>query len=480
MKLGILQVDHVRGPLREQHGDYDVMFMGLFAGQRLDFRIYDVLEGELPGSMQECDGYLITGSRFSTYDQETWIERLKLWVVRAHQARCKLIGICFGHQLIADALGGHVGPATSGWRVGVHENQFVEAPAQQRLVALQDGTSSTLAPFNLLFSHQDQVLEMPPGATLIATGNECPCAMYTVEDHILCLQGHPEMNSRYVSDLLQIRRPVIGDELADRGLTSLDRPTHQRRVAEWIVSFLGVRRADVHADVLIFDLDGTLVDREATMAAFLRKQWKEVPSLSTVCMDREAFVTAVLTYQEGGYEAKARTYEKALVSLMLFGATEDLSDVLADLVTELVTHFDAYYGDPAILFPGVTAMLESLSQQFRLALITNGNEACQKRKLEATGLGQFFEMVAISEAVGVKKPAPAIFNHCFDALGVGPESVVMVGDHPINDITGSRELGCMTVFVQGTHREAVELQTDQIITHVSDLPVALLRMGLRL
>ena len=154
MKLGILQVDHVRDPLREQHGDYDVMFMGLFAGQRLDFRIYNVLEGELPGSMQECDGYLITGSRFSTYDQETWIKRLKLWVVRAHQARCKLIGICFGHQLIADALGGHVGPATSGWRVGVHENQFVEAPAQQRLVALQDVTSATLAPFNRLFSHQ--------------------------------------------------------------------------------------------------------------------------------------------------------------------------------------------------------------------------------------------------------------------------------------------------------------------------------------
>ena len=106
------------------------------------------------------------------------------------------------------------------------------------------------------------------------------------------------MNSRYVSDLLQIRRPVIGDELADRGLTSLDRPTHQRRVAEWIVSFLGVRPVDVHADVLIFDLDGTLVDREATMAAFLRKQWEEVPSLSTVCMDREAFVTELATHLE--------------------------------------------------------------------------------------------------------------------------------------------------------------------------------------
>ena len=165
---------------------------------------------------------------------------------------------------------------------------------------------------------------------------------------------------------------------------------------------------------------------------------------------------------------------------MLFGATKDLSDVRADLVTELVAHLDAYYGDPAILFPGVIAMLESLSQQFRLALITNGNVACQQRKLEATGLGQFFELVAISEAVGIKKPAPAIFNHCFDTLGVGPESVVMIGDHPVNDIAGPRELGCMTVFVQGTHREAIELQTDQIITHVSDLPVALLRMGLRL
>ncbi|MEM7362527.1 MAG: HAD-IA family hydrolase [Pseudomonadota bacterium] len=478
MKLGILQVDHVRDPLREEHGDYDVMFMGLFAGQRLDLRIYNALEGELPDSMQECDGYLITGSRFSTYDQEPWIERLKLWVVHAHQARCKLIGICFGHQLIADALGGQVGPATSGWRVGVHENQFVGAPAQQRVVALQDVTGSSPAPFNLLFSHQDQVLEMPPGATLLATGDDCPCAMYTVGDHILCLQGHPEMNSRYVSDLLQMRRPVIGDALADRGLTSLDMPTHQRRVAEWIVSFLGVPPVDVHAEVLLFDLDGTLVDREATMGAFLRKQWDEVPSLSTVCMDREAFVTAVLTYQEGGYAAKAQAYEQALASLMLDGATEDQSDVRADLVTELVTHLDAYYGDPAILFPGVTAMLELLSQQFRLALITNGNVACQQRKLDATGLGQFFEVVAISETIGAKKPSPVIFQHCFDALGVDPTAVVMIGDNPANDITGSRELGCMTVFVEGTHGDVGLLQTDQIITDVPELPVALRRMGL--
>ena len=127
MKLGILQTDHVREPLRKEHGDYDAMFMGLFAGQPLDIRVYRTLDGELPDSMDECDGYLITGSRFSSYDPEPWIENLKTWVVQAHHARRKLIGVCFGHQLIADALGGRVGPAETGWRVGVYANRFTES-----------------------------------------------------------------------------------------------------------------------------------------------------------------------------------------------------------------------------------------------------------------------------------------------------------------------------------------------------------------
>lgn len=472
MKLGILQTDHVREPLWEEHGDYDAMFMGLFAGQLLDIQVYHALEGELPRSMNECDGYLITGSRFSSYDPEPWIENLKAWVVLAHHARCKLIGVCFGHQLIADALGGHVGPAETGWRVGVYPNKFTESWDSSLMHSTLEPEGSDNEQFNLLFSHQDQVLDMPLGAVLLASGEDCPCAMYMIDDHILCVQGHPEMNKAYVSDLLEMRRPVIGDDLVDHGLASLAMSTHQPRVARWMTSFLGARTASaVRADALLFDLDGTLVDREATMAAFLKMQWDEMPEISTVC-ERETFVSAVLSHQEGGYAAKSNTYESALSSLEFDAALIDR------LVPELVHHLDAFYGSTAALFPGVTSMLEDLSKQFRLALITNGNTACQQRKLQATDLSHFFEVIAISQDLGEKKPSPGIFRHCFETLGVSPEVVVMIGDNPENDISGARALGCMTVLVNNGENGQSDIQTDQALNNISELPVALRRMGL--
>lgn len=467
MKLGILQTDHVRDPLRSGHGDYDDMFMGLFAGQPIDVRIYNVLEDELPQAIDECDGYLITGSRYSAYDAEPWIQKLKAWVISAHQSRRKLIGICFGHQLIADALGGRVGKAETGWRVGVHPNVL----SGSRRFTPADAKGVGADQFNLLFSHQDQVLEMPPGAELLASGTDCPCAMYAIDDHILCLQGHPEMNKVYVSDLLAMRRPAIGEDVADLGLASLATPTHQTLVARWLTSFLGATAVHVQAKVLLFDLDGTLVDREATMAAFLRRQWGEVPGLAVAGLSREAFVSAVLRYQDGGYADKATGYEEALNALGVGGSE------ISKLVPELVVHLDRFYGDPALLFPGVLSMLKDLSRRFRLALITNGNTACQQRKIDSSGIGPFFDVVTISQQVGLKKPASGIFHHCFDALGVKPEEVVMVGDHPDNDITGARKLGCMTVQVTRTRGDEVA-HADQVIATISELPVALRRMSL--
>ena len=120
--LGLLVCDHVAERFRPIDGDYTAIFATLFERIEADveWRIYDVSAGEFPSALDECDGYVTTGSRASAYDQRDWILRLKEMVRDLYRAGIPLIGICFGHQVVAEALGGMVAPAATGWGVGLH------------------------------------------------------------------------------------------------------------------------------------------------------------------------------------------------------------------------------------------------------------------------------------------------------------------------------------------------------------------------
>lgn len=236
MKLGILRTDTVRDDLVEEFGEYPDMFRALLAAvdPSLEFVVYDVERGEYPDDIDDVDAYLMTGSKSSVYEEKAWIHRLSDFVRELHQRRKGLVGICFGHQMVAHALGGKTEKSEKGWGVGAHEALF------HRLPEWHDGEDPE---FVLLVSHQDQVTETAPGTEVLAGSAFCENAVCQLGDHILTLQGHPEFVKGYSENLLSIRREQIGEQIYERGMNSLDRNLDHERVAEWIVAFLGGDRA---------------------------------------------------------------------------------------------------------------------------------------------------------------------------------------------------------------------------------------------
>jgi GMP synthase-like glutamine amidotransferase len=230
VRVGLLLCDHLDPDAAAVAGDYTALYPAVYGPQGLDLRVYEVTEGELPDATDECEVWMTSGSRRSAYEDEPWIRRVTDLIARLADERRPHVGICFGHQLTALALGGRVARADVGWGVGPQTFEVVE-----RAPWMDDGDS-----FTLLMSHRDQVLELPEGATLVATAGYCPVGAYRVGDHVFCVQGHPEFVPGLSAHLMQRRRAAIGDDVVDAGLVALGPggPTvDQARVAGWIAEF---------------------------------------------------------------------------------------------------------------------------------------------------------------------------------------------------------------------------------------------------
>ncbi|MEZ5559577.1 MAG: amidotransferase [Pseudomonadales bacterium] len=232
LRIGILQTDSVLETLQTRHGDYPQMFrQALAAGADaalLEFRTIDAQRGPWPDPAG-CDAYLITGSRHSVYDPLPWIATLVGFVRDALAARRKVVGICFGHQLIAHFFGGETAAAPVGWCVGVHDAQ---------VLSTEPWMDPPAARFALLSSHKDQVRRLPEGARPFARTQRCPQAGFVLGDQVLTFQGHPEFTRAYAADLLEVRAPVLGQTLHEAALASLDEPVHADMVARWILNFI--------------------------------------------------------------------------------------------------------------------------------------------------------------------------------------------------------------------------------------------------
>jgi GMP synthase-like glutamine amidotransferase len=239
MRIGILKTDSVREEFQHEFGDYPAMFRAVLMASAddvpIEFRDYDVQRGEYPASIDECDAYLITGSRESVYDDQQWIHRLAQFVQELDAARHTLVGICFGHQLIAHVLGGETRAAETGWAVGVQETQVL-SPAEWMLPYRER--------FGLLSSHKDQVVRLPERAEVFASTPFCPNSGFTIGDHILTFQGHPEFSKGYSRALIELRRELLGEPGYSSGVESLGRPVHQSMVGRWIINFIASNAAE--------------------------------------------------------------------------------------------------------------------------------------------------------------------------------------------------------------------------------------------
>lgn len=227
-QVGLLLCDHLDQDMADLVGDYPVLFPDRFSPVGLDLRIYECTRGEFPERTDECDGFITSGSRHSAYEDLDWIRELNSFQRQLVDDGVKQVGICFGHQTIAQALGGRVEKAP-GWGVGVKTFDIVETatwmdPAQPS--------------FNILMSHQDQVVELPEGAELLATADYCPVGAYRIDDLVFCVQGHPEFVPELSRGLLGKRRERIGAEVCDPALESLSNPLDHDTVASWMATFL--------------------------------------------------------------------------------------------------------------------------------------------------------------------------------------------------------------------------------------------------
>jgi len=238
MEVGLLECDHVPERFRHIAGDYRDMFAALLNRHAPQdaLRTFDVCNGEFPSSLDSCDAYLATGSRFSAYDDVDWIHALKNFVRRIYEAKKPFVGVCFGHQIMAEALGGKVSRAEVGWGAGVRGVEVIGHEPWMRPEQSSCG---------LQYMHQDQVERLPDDTVVIGRSDHCPVAMFRIGDSMLGIQAHPEFTKAYSEALLLDRIGRIGEKRVKEALASLDQPTDESVVAKWIVRFLEGRKREL-------------------------------------------------------------------------------------------------------------------------------------------------------------------------------------------------------------------------------------------
>lgn len=224
MKLAILETGTPPPPLIARFGRYPAMFERLL-GAGFDYASYDVAAGELPADPGAHDAYLITGSPAGVYEPLAWIAALLAFIRAARSS--KLVGVCFGHQAMAQALGGHVEKSDKGWGVGLHDYPIVRREPWMDEAAL----------VSVPASHQDQVVLQPPRTEVIASSLFTPYAALAWRDRpAISFQFHPEFDPAFASALIESRRDRLPDPKA--AIASLDRPNDNSRIGGWIRNFL--------------------------------------------------------------------------------------------------------------------------------------------------------------------------------------------------------------------------------------------------
>ncbi len=231
MKIGILNAIHPDSGKVNWDGTPVDAYIRFFESvdAPFEFEGYMVAQGEFPDSPDACDGYVVTGSPQGVYDEDEWIAPLAQFIRDSYAAGKKLVGICFGHQMIAHSLGGHAEKSDKGYGFGLKRFDVMK---KRPWMGDQPDQCS------LYFAHQDQVMTLPPGAELLGGNGFCPNLVYEIENQVLGIQGHPEFTPSIMRDILELVDGAMEPEILQTAVSSLQTTPDNQAVGHWIVNFL--------------------------------------------------------------------------------------------------------------------------------------------------------------------------------------------------------------------------------------------------
>ena len=233
MKIGLLQCDHVMPENRAAFGDYSDFFGTLFHqyAPEIVFRLFDVQQDEYPKDPSQYSGFIGTGSSCSVWEDIPWINQFKRFIRDLYHNGNKFIGICFGHQMIAEALGGGCEKSDRGWGVGVKEVTIYQK---------KDWMNPEQKSCRLIVSHQDQISKLPEDAEVLGGNEHCPHSMIAVGSHFLGIQAHPEFTPAYSRRLMQSRIDRIGMKAVQEAGKTLEDKTDEGVVTQWMANFFRI------------------------------------------------------------------------------------------------------------------------------------------------------------------------------------------------------------------------------------------------
>lgn len=227
MRVGLLICDEPAERYLKEVGDYLTMFSAAFPGQ--EFVKYEIFKDQFPSDVRDETAYMMTGSRYSVYDNIPWIGKGKALIRDIYQHNLKFVGVCFGHQMMAEALGGKVEKARQGWNVGVKTFEIVQT---------KPWISPVHGRFSIQMMCQDQVVMLPSIAENLAGSSECPYGLMAVGSQMLSVQGHPEFPEEYSMELIRLRRGKIGEKEAENAVATFDQKCDLELIRTYVMNFL--------------------------------------------------------------------------------------------------------------------------------------------------------------------------------------------------------------------------------------------------
>ena len=233
MKIGVLQTGHINELLADKYPAYPVMFEQMLGpvDSSFTFAGYRVVDGEFPQHASECDAWVISGSRHGAYEDHDWIPPLEELIRQIVALNIPVIGVCFGHQIMAQALGGTVVKWPGGWGLGRQTYSWGEAESSEEV--------------ELYALHQDQVTVAPEGAEVIASNGFCEIAGLRYSPTAISVQPHPEFSADYMNDLIDVMEAAGRLSAADaaRGRTAMTGPVDNAKFAQQFGSFIKSKSA---------------------------------------------------------------------------------------------------------------------------------------------------------------------------------------------------------------------------------------------